>query len=90
MELVRDTRRDKQNEVAEWLLAYQWGKEHQYPHSGLEGFVGDIREKGFGLELKGWDLIAERIRIGWEWAEEGVSLEVLINPENGIALFRWR
>jgi hypothetical protein len=90
MELIRDIRRDKQNEVAEWLLAYNWSKEHQYPHPALEAFIGDVRDKGFGLELKGWDLIAERIRIGWEWPSEGVSLEALINPENGIALFRWR
>ena len=90
MELVRDIRVDKQSEIAEWLLNYKWGKEHQYPHTALDGFVEDIKSKGFGLEFKGVDTIAERIRIGWEWPSEGVSLEALINPENGVALFRWR
>jgi hypothetical protein len=90
MELVRDIRRDKQNEIGEWLLAYNWSEGHRYPHPALEAFIEDIRARGFGLELKGWDTIAERIRIGWEWSEEGVSLEALIHPETGVALFRWR
>ncbi len=90
MELQRDSRLNKQNEIAEWLLAYKWSEGERYPHTALDEFIGKVTGAGFGLEFKGADTIAERIRIGWEWPDEGVSLEALINPENGIALFRWR
>ena len=90
MELQNDNRLNKQNQIAEWLLGYEWSEGERYPHNGLAEFIERVKGAGFGLEFKGADTIAERIRIGWEWPGEGVSLEALINPENGITLFRWR
>jgi hypothetical protein len=63
MELQRDNRLDKQNQIAEWLLGYEWSEGEQYPHNGLAEFIERVKGAGFGLEFKGADTIAEWIRM---------------------------
>ena len=49
---------------------------------------------GWGIELTGHRKLGETLIIGGEWDEEGVSIEININPmaeaEDFRILYRWR
>ena len=88
MELINERREEFKRVMNEWLKSI---KDNEF-HS----IEGDVRYTWgeWGIQFIGMERFGETLTLGGEWSEQGVSIEVNINPkapDNEFrVLYRWR
>lgn len=82
--------------VTKWLSEREYTTNECYPFSGLDGLVKDMEYTmgEWGIEWVGWERFGETVTFGGNWIEEGMAVEININPktdkEGFRVLYRWK
>ena len=88
MELINNRREEFKTVMNEWLKTIH--------HNELDSIERDVRYTWgeWGIQFIGMERFGETLTLGGEWNEQGVSIEVNINPKAPDSefrvLYRWR
>lgn len=88
MELINNRREEFKGVMSEWFKSI-----HNKPLNEIEAEVKYTWGE-WGIKFTGMEIFGETLTLGGEWVNEGVAIEVNINPkapDNEFrVLYRWR
>ena len=96
MELINERRNEFRWVTEQWFENREWGTNECYPFEDLSVLETEVQNhfKEWGIDWVGSIQFGETVTFGGEWIDEGIALEININPtltkQNFRTSFRWR